>query len=275
MFERLMKTRPGHLIVASTLDAMDVIRGRRDPLTPPRRMIFIGAGDFRATGEEFKNYFVDLGGLTPADDVLDVGCGIGRMAAPLAGWLTGRYEGFDVVPAGIEWCRRSITPQHSNFRFQVADLFNKKYNPGATERAESFRFPYPEDSFDFVLLTSVFTHLLPDAVEGYLREIRRVLRADGTVFATFFLIDAESLAGIRGAASQFAFKKSDGYWTTSRQVPESAVAYDIRQVESLYRDHDLPISSVRRGFWSGCEGLSLQDIVIATGRPDRTSARGS
>jgi hypothetical protein len=56
-------------------DFIDVIRGRKDELTPPQRMIFVGDGDFRAIGKEFLLYFKDLGELKPNENVLDVGCG--------------------------------------------------------------------------------------------------------------------------------------------------------------------------------------------------------
>ena len=70
------------------LDVFDTVRGRRPDLVPPRRLSFVGAGDFTAIGLEFLRYFQDLGGLRPTDHVLDVGCGIGRMALPLTGYLS-------------------------------------------------------------------------------------------------------------------------------------------------------------------------------------------
>ena len=58
-----------------------VMKGR-DSMTPPRSRINIGSGDFHKMGQEFKVYFIDLADLQPHHKVLDVGCGIGRMAAP-------------------------------------------------------------------------------------------------------------------------------------------------------------------------------------------------
>ena len=66
------------------LDARDRITGRGDPLVPPRRLQFVGRGDFVETGDEFMRHFLDLAGLKAHHRVLDVGCGIGRMARPLA-----------------------------------------------------------------------------------------------------------------------------------------------------------------------------------------------
>jgi hypothetical protein len=40
------------------------------------------------------------------------------MAVPLTGYLRGgEYEGLDVVPEEIEWCRKNITPNIPNSVF--------------------------------------------------------------------------------------------------------------------------------------------------------------
>ena len=46
-----------------------------------------GSAAFKAIGNEFLGYLVDLSALQPGDAVLDVGCGSGRMALPLTGYL--------------------------------------------------------------------------------------------------------------------------------------------------------------------------------------------
>lgn len=143
-------------------DTLISLLGRRDDLTPPQRTLFVGGyADFKGVGEEFLRYFVELGGLKPHERVLDVGCGIGRMAVPLTTYLdkNGSYEGFDIVADGIHWCRKKITPKYPHFRFHLADVFNEKYNPHGRYRASEYHFPYERESFDFVFLTSVFTHI--------------------------------------------------------------------------------------------------------------------
>jgi len=148
---------------------------------PPKEMNFVGDGDFDAVGREFVRYFTEFAGLKPHHRVLDVGCGIGRMARPLASFLDrcGSYEGFDIVRVGIDWCRQNITPLCPNVRFRMADVFNPGYNPTGAFDAGEYVFPYKSQSFDFVFLTSVFTHMLPAGVENYLREIARVLKSAG------------------------------------------------------------------------------------------------
>jgi ubiquinone/menaquinone biosynthesis C-methylase UbiE len=51
-----------------------------DDLVPPVDLVnYVGGGDFKAIGEEFLTYFINLGMLQPSDSVLDVGCGSGRI----------------------------------------------------------------------------------------------------------------------------------------------------------------------------------------------------
>jgi len=112
--------------------------------------------DFAATGDEFLGHFTRLGGLEPGHRVLDIGCGIGRMARPLTRFLApdagGRYDGFDVNPEGIAWCRDHYGSEtHPAFSFVVADLFNARYTPTGTRPRATFSFPYADGSFDFTL----------------------------------------------------------------------------------------------------------------------------
>ena len=69
------------------LDGLDVMLGKHDELQPPRRLVYIGNGDFRKIGQNFLKHFMEVGQLQAQEAVLDVGCGIGRMAMPLTRYL--------------------------------------------------------------------------------------------------------------------------------------------------------------------------------------------
>jgi ubiquinone/menaquinone biosynthesis C-methylase UbiE len=172
-----------------------------------RKVRHVGAGDFDEIGKTFLRYFIELGDLKPGDTVLDVGCGFGRMALPLTGYLRaeGRYCGIDIVRAPIRWCQRHIATRHPNFCFEVADVYKKAYNPRGRYEASDYRLPYDSGSFDFVFLVSVFTHLLPPELRNYLAEVSRVLREDGRCLITYFLLNPESQALIRSERTSFAF----------------------------------------------------------------------
>jgi len=246
------------------LDALDVCRGKRRDLVPPRRLNFVGDGDFEKTGDEFLSYFIRFGGLQPSYSVLDVGCGIGRMARPLTGYLSGgRYEGIDIVPVGIRWCQKNITPRYPNFHFTLADIRNTEYNPMGKVAASEYRFPYADGSFDFAFLTSVFTHLITAEAERYMAELSRVLRPGGTCVATFFLLNEESKRAVGAGRSSLLFRYAlDGCWTTNQQIPESAIAYDELTIKEKMEKNRFSIQSIHHGNWSGrSDYLSYQDMV--------------
>ena len=137
----------------------------------------VGGGDLLFSSNWFLGYFIQLADLEPDAHVLDVGCGFGRMAYALAHYLapSARYEGFDTMGHLIEWAKQSISTKFPNFTFRKADIFNRCYNPNGAFKAVDFRFPYEEERFDLIVLTSVFTHMQGAEVRHYLDEIRRVL----------------------------------------------------------------------------------------------------
>jgi SAM-dependent methyltransferase len=243
-------------------------RGAADSLTPPRGLAFVGGGDFERTGREFLGYFTDLGGLRPDHDVLDVGCGIGRMAVPLLDYLdAGTYRGFDVGEEMIRWCQKRITARRPDFQFTWAPVYNRKYNPFGTISATEYRFPYPDDSFDFVFATSLFTHLvLPDAAH-YLREIERVLRPTGRALLTFFVLRPEAVAEIEAGRVSLDFRHPiEGGRTIDPHEPEGATGFDPEPLERLFADAGLAIERpIRFGTWANDPGgLAGQDIILAT-----------
>jgi len=242
------------------------IKGELD--LPPWWLRDVGGGDdFEATGQEFLNLFVQIGNLQPYDQVLEIGCGSGRMAIPLTGYLSraGSYTGMDITKRSIVWCQRNISRRHPNFIFSHADLYNERYNPQGHYLAREYTFPFQDKSFDFVFLTSVFTHLLPQDSENYLREIARLLRQDGRGFFTFFLLNETQRSLARQGRNDVNFKYGTGPCRTrDESVPESAVAYDETYLLELLSECSLETCGpVHYGTWSGRQdGLSYQDILV-------------
>ena len=156
---------------------VDLLRPLPDG-APPRGMIYTG-GDgehFIRQRREIVTLLRRAGALSLDSDVLDIGSGIGKVALPLreAG-LRGRYLGFDIIQAGVRWCREHISRPHPNFEFVHTALANDLY-AGVGGDATDYRFPCGDDEFDLALANSVFTHLLSEEVAHYIAETRRALR---------------------------------------------------------------------------------------------------
>ena len=206
-------------------DALEVLTGPRGGPLPPRRNVG-GPYLFRKNGRLLLGAFREAG-LRPDNDILDVGCGWGRTAIPLMHSLHGSYRGFDIDAEAIDWCREHI-PQ---FRFDVADAQR--------------RFPFADDSFDFVTVVGVFTHLEMEGIELALPEIARVMKPGGGCFATFYLTP------------------EDPRYTVPPERLRLVTAIDEPVLRTLYTKCGLSIPSIRYGSWCGRKAPFGQDIIVA------------
>jgi SAM-dependent methyltransferase len=250
-------------LAAAHVDLRHWLTGTTDREIPPLRLRFVGSGDFRAVGNELATLLVNVGGLRPSDRVLDIGCGVGRVALPLSRYLAaeGRYDGFDVVKASIRWCERNIAPRHANFRFHHVEVANTEYHARGVPVSE-FRFPFADGSFDFAFATSLFTHLTADEMHRYLGETTRVLAPGGRLLATFFLLNEISLA-VLPTRDVYNFPHVVGPMRLlDMDNPGVGVAIDEPTLLKMARDAGLTIERVEHGLWSGRTGISFQDVVV-------------
>jgi SAM-dependent methyltransferase len=262
---------PGQRLLARRLaflpvDLWEKLSGKRKGNIPPRGMIYTGTGDFIAAGNRFLSFFQRYAALQPHHRVLDVGSGIGRMALPLTNYLNekGSYEGFDIVNSGVQWCRKNITSKYPNFQFRWINLKNDLYSAKG-DYAAKFIFPYEDSGFDLVFLTSVFTHMLPDEVENYMKEISRVLRPGGKCLATFFVFGDNS--GNEKNKPYFSFPIDHGHYRLlNPRVKSANVAYDHSWLrKKLAEENQLTICNFIPGFWRGIQAgdhNDFQDIVV-------------
>ena len=241
---------------------------RRKRMVPPRGMIFVGEGDFILHGQKQREAVIRCTGLQPDGAILDVGSGIGRLAVAMTSYLNenGRFEGFDVVQQGVDWCREHISNRYSNFVFRHVDLRNSLYNLSTESVAEEYIFPYPNNQFDVVSLFSVFSHMIPADVEHYFAEIRRVLRPGGYCIATFFILNEVSLLNIRrGRTGEFTFPyRHDGYAYLDEKVKETNVAYEKDYLLSMIDRNGLVCETLELGRWGDPTLITdqFQDLVI-------------
>lgn len=250
------------------IDIVEKVSGKRHPMAPPKGRVFIGSGDFIKQGQDILKQLKNYGGLKQNHRVLDIGCGIGRLAVPLVDYLDdkhGSYEGFDIVKSGIDWCKKKIQSKHPNFNFIHIDLRNDLYNLSTDKSANNFTFPYNDNEFDFVFLTSVFTHMMPEDVNAYLKQISRVLKKGGKCFATFFVINDESSDLMKNNDVIQFENKFVNYYLHNTKVKEANVAFDESYLDEFIEQYGLKIINKHYGYWSGRakdQCVDFQDIYI-------------
>ena len=246
---------------------IDVFRRADGKPRPPAFHKLVGPGDFEAIGAATVSQLISEAGLRPSDSFLDIGCGIGRIALPLASYLlpSTPFEGFDVVPEFIDWCRENISARHPNFHFELVDVANSEYNRAGHFDAASLRFAYPDAAFAFAYAGSVFTHLLPPAAANYIREAARVLQPGGTLVATFFLLNEESLRLVDAGQAHMPLRSSgEGFRMLDAGNPEADVGLDEAQVRECFVSAGLEIQAIGYGSWCGRgESSGYQDMVVA------------
>lgn len=224
-------------------------------------------------GEEWSMLLRSYGKLTPASDVLEIGCGLGRIAFAIRYLVRrGTYMGFEIVRSKVEFLQTNFHRAHPNFSFVWADVSNTYYNPGGTLNPTQYRFPAADASKDVILAASVFTHMAPEHAAHYLREAARALKPGGRCVFSFFLLERY----IAGAARPFNFGGpafafdlqlpawGDGFAYVNADNPEQMTAFRTSLIDRLAREAGLEIAEIVPGLWSGTEPAAAptQDLVI-------------
>lgn len=264
-------------LVHATYDALDRLQGRLDPLVPPRavnpNIAFTPrraaySREFVASGDRIADMLVSYAELQPFQSVLDIGCGIGRVARALTARLsrTGQYRGFDVDPEAVAWCQRAYRP-FGNFSFVHAPIGYVNVKGNALIRGEEFVFPYPAATIDLTFSVSVYTHLSQTVIDHYLAETARVLRPGGVCVNTFFVIDEFAADAMHaGRADRSYLDQGGGTYVSDPRNPNLGIGFAPDVIGSLHQAHGLTIAHpVRFGSWSGrkVESFVYQDVVLA------------
>jgi ubiquinone/menaquinone biosynthesis C-methylase UbiE len=124
-------------------------------------------GDFDTVGHlEFK--LLCAAGLKPDSFLIDVGCGSGRLAYQLSQWPGVRYLGTDIMPGLLDYARSVCSRDDWQF-----------------VETNGLSIPALNDSADFVVFFSVFTHIVHEDTWQYVIEAHRVLKPGGKLVCSF------------------------------------------------------------------------------------------
>jgi cyclopropane fatty-acyl-phospholipid synthase-like methyltransferase len=249
-----------------------------DQLVPPAEELppYAEAWEYLEIGNTFLESAI-AHGLQPHHNVLDVGCGVGRFAVAVAGYLDseGSYVGIDNSRKAVRLCREHIGSKIESFNFRYIRAFNEHYAANVRHDAADVRFPLHSRRFDFVFSNSLFTHLLPADAANYIRQIRRVLVPGGITLNTMFLLNDESRALLERADALpgKTYEFEDGSRIKKPDSPSAWIAHDEQHIVAAHEEAKLQIETIRYGSWTGNReksgpGFGSKDHVVAT-RPHR------
>lgn len=234
-----------------------------------------GTGDWRRISDAHIEMYRKYTPLDPDDSVLEIGCGVGRDAISLSKILSpkGKYVGTDIIKPSIDWCKQNITKKHKNFVFHYHDINSQIHNSGGKIKTTDVTLPVKNNSVDKIFLHSVFTHMFEQDIVYYLKEFKRVLKPDGLVLASFFVLDDKALKKLATSKEglkhrhplSFNHQLNKGCYINDLEFPEGAVGFTPKAIKNMLRKSGLVIHGgfVHRGTWSGIkEGSVGQDVII-------------
>lgn len=100
-------------------------------------------------------------GLKPHHDVLEVGCGIGRLTKLISRYLKdGIITGVDISPRSIEYAREILPDSTALFCVDIQDFTSEK-------------------GYDFVVLADVLEHLPEESLSNVLQKLTGLLKMGG------------------------------------------------------------------------------------------------
>lgn len=205
-------------------------------------------GYYGATGKEKKNRRqaqIDLieelliwAGVGNAENILDVGCGIGGSSLYLAQKFNASATGITLSP---------VQAKRATQRAQEADLTSRV----RFEVADALEMPFPDDSFDFVWSMESGEHM-PDKAK-FLAECYRVLKPGGT-----FLMATWCHRPITPATGELT-KQEKQHLAEIYQVYCLPYVISVPEYEAIA--HSLPFQHIRTADWSDAVE-PFWDIVI-------------
>jgi SAM-dependent methyltransferase len=220
---------------------------------------------FESFGKILADELANRAGLKRDTRVLEIGCGCGRFAFGLSDVLEdGAYTGIDIDAPSIAAATDNAFLSRKKFRFEHLDVRNAEYNPTGKVAANEYRFEFDDDSFHVVFLVSVFTHMLPDDVKNYIKEIGRMLKPGGHLVFTTFVMDA----GTTFDGNNFVYGTGP-YRSSHPEMHEICVGYYTDFIDACLKEAGLertgePVYSTKGRTVPNVETTEFgQDLIIA------------
>lgn len=217
--------------------------------------------------------------IKPDMSILDFGSGCGRLALPMMQFLSekGNFVGIDIIPRLVEFTNNHIASKYENCRFFLSRDKNKLYEKFMDAREpESIPIKqledFTENSFDVISAFSVFTHLTDKEASEYLKKFRRILKPNGKIIISCFLINNSSREYLKNEKSSIPFQdvfdsKDVYYYAHDGQL--TAVGYEEHKFQKLANESRLEPFITYHGHWCGRPIRHFyQDIIVLSPSPE-------
>lgn len=136
---------------------------------------------------ELQLDFLTSRGLKPEHFLLDLGCGSLRAGRYFIDYLEpGHYTGMDISPEAIEEGKRLIDD----------DLLAENQPQLLINNDLQFKEFEPDETHDYIISQSVFTHLPLSEIEECFANVSKILEAEGAFYATYFYSERYDLTAL-------------------------------------------------------------------------------
>lgn len=247
------------------LDPGAAAGGAAQPTQPPDIYESLYEAHAQSQGDEtvvgdlslapIEHEIVQDAGLKPSHTLLDLGCGIGRLACEVIPWMEsgGGYIGTDVSESMLSRAEQRVAAVAPNPAPSVRWI-----------KQVGRSFPLESASVDMVCAFSVFTHIEHEDAYGFLCEARRIIRPDGRFVFSCLPMDLLDSRFLFHHSAQLGVTQR---WNTVRNVATSIDLMNILSEMAGWEPESWTPGNRERFGQSVCVLKPLPDEKIAS-RPN-------